>query len=449
MKFKHLLFFLPFLLLLMANDCGGDDCKDHCNNGKKDCGEEDVDCGGEDCEPCITCDNFIKDGDEEGIDCGGSNCDPCHEVSSMKELLINDIGIVTSSEVAKNGAFHIGTLLENMEGNGLTKKDLMLDILNSFLDDTDVNSFTVRKRSGYQRIKENWMRKDGATSDENWDMNFANAPFRLLAITNRLDLNPPEGRLVFGMLPSEGRMTIIFEYQLPVADSLEFNEWALKWHSLSKHESFDSAYIAELKEVVSGFTGKNTSPSRVNGSSIGQVRTNDIINSPWELREFILEDQGFTEATRKMTPDNSFQRSQMLSDWMNDSTNDANIRALDYVVPESFDDTPFLSGNVLVQSAWNPPGVDPAVRKIFAERTCDGCHSNETTPRTNFVHFEPARLPSEPSQWLLTVDLPEREVLMIRDWLQMDQNMMANKSKKMRILFEDNSLKSKRKSRVH
>jgi hypothetical protein len=51
-----------------------------------------------------------------------------------------------------------------------------------------------------------------------------------------------------------------------------------------------------------------------------------------------------------------------------------------YSVPASLGGQPFQAGATLFStSAWTAPGVDPAARRAFALRTCDGCHQQETS----------------------------------------------------------------------
>src|SRR5690606_792741 len=108
-------------------------------------------------------------------------------------------------------------------------------------------------------------------------LDLSKAPFRLLAIVNRIDLRSDgggyggggviggpiraadapgamiapdamiapapmpvhagEGRFVFGVLDPQGRplpFTVIFEYELPASDPREVLGWARSWHALGE-----------------------------------------------------------------------------------------------------------------------------------------------------------------------------------------------------------------------
>ena len=136
----------------------------------------------------------------------------------------------------------------------------------------------------------------------------AKAPFRLLAIVNRLDLRKTddgdfhagEGRFVFGLVDVESgcmprEFVVIFEYGQPAATVAEIQDWAHAWHGLSAH-GFGPDYNESLEAVTHGFTGPGADPSKPNGSSINQIRTNEIVlDGPWELREFRVEARRFRE----------------------------------------------------------------------------------------------------------------------------------------------------------
>lgn len=114
-------------------------------------------------------------------------------VMPEKELLIRDLNVVESARTVYPGPFSFGALMEGLEGNNAQKKapDLVRAWLDTWRTDQKVNGDTVPARAAIlEKIIQPWQEKDGydPTSGKPWMPNFANAPFRLLAIVNRLDL---------------------------------------------------------------------------------------------------------------------------------------------------------------------------------------------------------------------------------------------------------------------
>ena len=110
-----------------------------------------------------------------------------------KELLIRDLNVVESSRTVYPGPFSFGALMEGLEGNNAEKKapDIVRAWLDTWRTDQKVNGDTVAARASIlEKVIQPWQEKDGydPASGKPWMPNFANAPFRLLAIVNRLDL---------------------------------------------------------------------------------------------------------------------------------------------------------------------------------------------------------------------------------------------------------------------
>ena len=139
--------------------------------------------------------------------------------------------------------------MEELAGPAEDTSAFVRDWLESWEADQSINGHTVAARDKITGlIIDPWKAKDGfaeATRDE-WEIDLANAPFRLLAIVNRIDMGgivnvagesvsfgnsgragyydgtAPNGelRLVFAATDSEGEpleggFTAIFEYALP------------------------------------------------------------------------------------------------------------------------------------------------------------------------------------------------------------------------------------------
>lgn len=97
----------------------------------------------------------------------------------------------------------------------------------------------------------------------------------------------------------------------------------------------DTAYNDALLALTQRFAGKNANPLKPNGSSLNQIRTNEVeLAAPWELREFNLSviDGQLFQVTVKNNPDLSLKNSTILRDLIND--NEEEILTGKFVVPE-------------------------------------------------------------------------------------------------------------------
>jgi hypothetical protein len=260
-------------------------------------------------------------------------------------------------------------------------------------------------------------------------LNLKLAPFKLLAIVNRIDLrgnggyttnNAGEARFVFGVIDRRkgnclvSEMTVILEYGIDKPDCDGVISWAKDWFSLSFLPLGSPAYNAALEALTQQFAKAGAAPAKVNGSALNQVRTNEFLppqTGPWELREFRLtmtkEDPfpatgQLIETTVKQTPDPVLNNTNTLADYINGNCgpilSDSHIVPLSF--PRSLLDPPlpnppgFLGGNAPVPPGfWNAPGLacDPSppgdARFKFSNATCSGCHLAETG--TRFYHIVP------------------------------------------------------------
>lgn len=254
------------------------------------------------------------------------------------------------------------------------------------------------------------------------------APFRLLAIVNRIDQSgfsygkpqvPGELRFVFGALnstpqaPNNGvlQSVVILEYKFPNTKS-DFT-WATQLHGLSSLSlpstppaSPATTTFADslqgITDLVSGPGAQAGKPN--NGSVIGQVRTNEIdfdgnALKQWEMRQFGLPCASGTcqlaEVAVDQTPPSSENNSGTINDFLvNNQTTLANSS---HVVPAALLGGSSLSppGNGAVIWEWpNPvtsplPGISPPdIRHNFGFSTCNGCHYAETANNSRF-HIGP------------------------------------------------------------
>jgi hypothetical protein len=280
-------------------------------------------------------------------------------------------------------------------------------------------------------IRNHWLALSAANGAPPGTLKLQNAPFRLLAIVNRVDLrgasgygfsSAGEGRFVFGLLDNAcnaRQMTVIFEYGINKSLCVDVQAYAQEWANLAAIPFGDPAFNPALQAITDQFTLCGTNPAKPNESSINQVRTNEIaLASPWELREFNLSGPSLDLVTVKQEPAVVYNAKvlnpdvQRLADWVN--LNSPAILANNFTVPDDIGGIPFLGGKSHTQ--FPPTGVpnplptprphhwdaDPAAasparitdnntRQVFSLNTCSGCHGGET--QTFFTHVSPVGFP--------------------------------------------------------
>ncbi len=344
------------------------------------------------------CNNNLKDPGELGVDCGGTCVDRCQEVLILNELLIRNLAVV-DSEMATSGDLSFGKLMERLAPTPEQTKDLILSFLTTWAGPQKVNGFTVPARPEItESLIRMWKRADSVDLEiplAEWNPKLENAPFRLLAITNRVDLqnldrhSAGEGRLTFGLAHSGSNdFTIIFEYNLPANTEADVIEWAQTWHSLSKFDNNSDEYLDLLKKIVVSFT---SDPQQLN-----QLRTNEGINGilkgnfNWELRELNLQGNAFKEVSRKQSPDQGWNNSKELAAYI--TNNQGEITDGTHELKNDFDGNHFMAGNTVYSEdfVWKVPGLEddsPEVLNLNA-MTCSGCHGG-LSPNTDFTHIKP------------------------------------------------------------
>lgn len=116
-----------------------------------------------------------------------------HAVVPEKELLITSRDVMDSAEAQYPGPLSFGYVMEQLAGKpragAFTHEWLRL-----WLRDQEVNRDIAPARPGMEAVLEAWRKKDqqGAFDDPlGWSPNIANAPFKLIAIVNRMDLIAP------------------------------------------------------------------------------------------------------------------------------------------------------------------------------------------------------------------------------------------------------------------
>lgn len=351
-------------------------------------------------------------------------------IDYKKELVITDLSVVEDPyRTTGNGPWTFAYLMTQMAG-GQDVDRFVKDWLNTWMADQYVNGDPVKARKKVKElILDPWPRIPGTDL-----LDLTKSPFRLLAITNRLDVRKVgdigEGRFVFGVVDRNPGpfgeavpFTVIFEYgitlqmgdpKLVKVDLSRDNDdvdkrmkavrnWAAKWHALSALP-YGPQFNAGLQEITDTFARAGANPKKPNGSALNQLRTNEIQLSlmeftfgpqgpsipfdqikPWEMREFHVTRSGLKPVPVALTPHLALNGSAELANYIN--KNEKDILKDRHVMP-----APMLAGTALVPGAfnstaqpndppliWNAPGIrNSEARFKFAQNTCSGCHLIES-----------------------------------------------------------------------
>lgn len=224
------------------------------------------------------------------------------------------------------------------------------------------------------------------------------APFRLVAIANRLDLRERELgcdgaagelRFVYTAVNPETRLAIPFSVivEVPYPASRSPSEWATRWHDVARRP-----FGAEYNEALATLTTEVT--SKAARSSI-RVRTNEValgneLALPWELREFGLDTtQGaarLVQVPLAATPRIELLRSPSLDAWAQD--NSAKVLAGTYLLPSG------LQAGAAPMTAssfrWTSSTLPDELRHALSIGTCNGCHGGERpSDALRFQHLAP------------------------------------------------------------
>jgi len=331
-------------------------------------------------------------------------------IDAKRELWITSVSVVDDPRARANGPWSFGGLMTAMAPSPATAGQFTKDWLATFRSTAPVNTFAMDDRNKLDKaILRGWMKRDGATDFATWTPNLANAPFRLLGIVYRPDLvrfdssnnivSAGEGRLVFEALsglPEDPkskslRFTVIFEYRLIGTSEAEVKAWADQFHALGAIP-FGQPYNTALQQITDKFSGRGGDPSRPNGSSLNQLRTNELaLGKVWQLREFQLAaGGGLAPTTVRQTPDLTADHTA-LSNWLN--ANAVAVKAQTHDVPLSWEEKPLLTGRSDVKK--NRPNfkwpmmtiAEEDTRHFFSLNTCNGCHNGETGNQRHLFSF--------------------------------------------------------------
>jgi|GEM_PF-807441 len=349
-------------------------------------------------------------------------------------------------------AFAMREILELPADPGVVPANLLAEerAVDSFIEmfsAQTVNGISAPARSQTRELlTKSWVkRKDSAGIQRRW---LGGAPFKLLAIVNRMDivkrtstgaLDPTttgEGRLVFGFTGT-GSMSVIFEYNLPVGSlnpttGTTQASWTALWRDLKNHlQDTDSKrtgvqpdqslanqpslsdkarYLTALEAVTNRFvrrTSQKRSPTASpTQAAISQIRTNEFIEDPWQLREIVRgRSSAGTAVLRAATTKNALVPTQAveagkrpvtirddrdLGDWVDRNVSCSNATNLsscrftpaDFQLPQSIaiKGKTFRSGSISNADfgRWFDADQGNLKRRFFALQSCDGCHQSET-----------------------------------------------------------------------
>lgn len=331
-----------------------------------------------------------------------------------------------------NGVWAFGTLINNMTGGFISSKDFLVDWVDNQLfsqqilaSSTDASNL---RNTSKARVIRAWIKNSGLPVPgglgipAGWKtlaLKPHEFPVRLLAIVNRLDLrgnsgygggvnNAGEGRFVFCFVDSNnncssggnngpGTMTFILEYGVPIKKCSALKNYAKQWWDL-QNEAFGPAYNQKLQNITNVFTAMGANPAKANKSALNHLRTNDFIQSPWDIRDFEID-----ATSHKLKMIHPAKEPMRLA---NGSTggNPAKVAAL----------VNFVNGLPMTTSNPSPPynipddlkGIHAPMptpgyhwsgntanvmaafkRREFSFNTCSSCHTRETG--NIFTHVKP------------------------------------------------------------
>ena len=349
--------------------------------------------------------------------------EPRLRIDKWKELMITDLKVVedpirTDPAQGEAAAWTFQHLMENMAGEH-DPSEFTLKWLQEWETDQEINGKTSPARPAIrQSVIDPWLAASGGGK-----LDLALAPFKLLAIVNRLDLRvhdpesvttAGEGRFVFGVLneeglplppvagPAPGGFVVIFEYELVADDMQDLSRWARQWHELGKFRKGSRQYNERLEKITRRFTDAGMAPNKVNGNPINQLRTNEFSFGPnWELREFVLDAETglLDQHTVAQTPDTMLLNGTAdLATLVNDHQTDllegnfslppelnGPASVTEPFLPSDFEDfeertfTTIPLFEDFIDIPWSAEGIlDNEARHTFALNTCNGCHRHET-----------------------------------------------------------------------
>ncbi len=204
-------------------------------------------------------------------------------------------------------------------------------------------------------------------------LDLSRAPFRLLAIVNRLDL----AETTKGCKPEASEARLLFVALRPgTTTPLSFNaifEYAVdgtaagapeSWHALAALPG-DAEYAAALETLTRTFT---------DSARLGQLRTSEnLAGTSWELRQFAHVGGMLVPTALTNTVTDAFDGTTELATHL--STHQSEIFAGDNAVPANV--ATAFSTMPKADFRWSSATADPSTLHLFGLSTCNGCHAGE------------------------------------------------------------------------
>lgn len=327
---------------------------------------------------------------------------------------------------------HLMTEMANQTASGIDPSTFTETWLNHWLAPQLINGFNVPARANpMQAFINDWRNASGGGA-----LDLSIAPFRLLAITPRLDLRTTTGggggygstasgsfldageaRFTFGIvlpknyaqsrplfvgstpIPNSNNclaasFSVIFEYRVPKCECEDVRAWANAWIKLNGAVPGSNSYNGLLEKLTRTFTDRNANPARSNRSAIGQVRTNEVSLDPvqriWEIREFQLRQMPWSflrETTTADTPDDSFNNTNTFGDFVLETIVGTAGPSVPLFYPLGSSKN-FLGAHPQTPNPgttfWNAPNLNVSNsdedkgRHLASLGACNGCHARET-----------------------------------------------------------------------
>ncbi len=339
-----------------------------------------------------------------------------------------------------HGEWAFQTLMENVANpaqTGISLHDFVTDWLLHWGVSHAVQGDTVPAQPhGLRELWHGGVFSAWAKTWDDGDINLYNdildmdqAPFRLIAIVNRVDLRgggvyggvAGELRFVFEMIDpvtcQPRPFNVILEFGVPIQGCAAIRDWGQQWYDLDALPVGSPNYNAMLSAITTQVTTAGVVPKKPNGSAVNQIRTNENFmvwphypGQNWQLREFRLPKggSGFLEISPLVqTPEIHWEVPASgtgvapIDGYI--SANVSSILANTHQVGPSWSgQSPFqgaYSGYGLVDCFLSPctagPFLEPrglwwgtaasgatapqrAARHEFSLDTCNGCHGRET-----------------------------------------------------------------------
>jgi hypothetical protein len=349
-------------------------------------------------------------------DGGGIAC-PGPTVARFKELLLVDPTVLADSRADNAAIDHPWSFRQRLEdlAGGTDAAGALADAwlaqwnaLTAVPASTDPGAATIPvtpRPAADSVLRCPWLQSSSTAAGCNADcsscrshvVDLSVAPFRLVAIANRLDLGTAgacgtdggELRFVYGAAqPGSGMalpFTLIFEYHVTLRTGETLRDWAATWHQLAASVP-GPTFNARLAGVVAqGLARASLRRMLTNENAFGAVD-----GLPWEMRQFVptLTDDGvvrLVEVAVAQTPRLTLGPSASLGQWIDQ--NAASVLAGDNKL-----DARFLAASAPIPTpdfAWQTMATDPAVNAAFNKNTCNGCHGGRSEGDLPFQHIAP------------------------------------------------------------